>query len=58
MKASPNISSQSTAETGKSDGFCVDLEVFLGQCVHTQPSSDFIARLAPSAFAASSSRSV
>jgi hypothetical protein len=43
---------------GSKGGCCVDLEVFLGHCVYTLPSSDFIARLVPSAFAASSSRSV
>ncbi|MCF7728867.1 MAG: hypothetical protein K9M81_00710, partial [Chthoniobacterales bacterium] len=35
MKTSPHISYRSPAEAGKPYGCCVDLEVFLGQCVHT-----------------------
>jgi hypothetical protein len=52
--ASPDISCRSTAEPAKADGCFVELELFLEQCVLTQPSSEFIARLAPSTFADSS----
>jgi len=31
IQVNPNSAYQSTTESGKSDGCCVDLEVFLGQ---------------------------